>query len=104
MWIIFLFVLDGVFGDYCDISKQHNLCVYKEGVVGRHCQAVQNRGVTEEDKIIILKTHNTYRNTVAIGKETRGAAGPQPPAANMRELVRQNSRYNFIFTGNSMKF
>jgi hypothetical protein len=44
--------------------------------------------VTEADKNLIVQLHNNLRRNVAYGKETRGNPGPQPPAANMRKLVR----------------
>ena len=37
---------------------------------------------------VILDLHNQYRARVARGQESRGRGGPQPPAANMRQLVR----------------
>ena len=49
--------------------------------------AVMN--VTAADKNLILQVHNSLRQKVANGLETRGKPGPQPPAANMRELVRE---------------
>ncbi|XP_050701699.1 scoloptoxin SSD976-like [Eriocheir sinensis] len=42
---------------------------------------------TAEDIKAILMTHNKMRMKVAMGKEERGSPGPQPTAANMREMV-----------------
>jgi hypothetical protein len=56
--------------------------------------AVMN--VTDADKSVILQVHNSLRQNVANGLETRGNPGPQPPAANMRELVRE---IKFSLTG-----
>jgi hypothetical protein len=44
--------------------------------------------VTDADIVTILSVHNDYRRKVAQGLETQGSPGPQPPASNMRELVR----------------
>ena len=43
--------------------------------------------VSDADKLTILQTHNSLRSRVAMGLETRGMSGPQPPAANMRQLT-----------------
>ena len=45
--------------------------------------------MTAADKTVILQVHNSLRRKVANGLETRGNPGPQPAAANMRELVRE---------------
>nr|AII97542.1 BLTX139 [Nephila pilipes] len=42
-------------------------------------------GVEEEDKDLIVRVHNEYRDKVATGRET--AAGGMPTAANMMEMV-----------------
>lgn len=45
-------------------------------------------GVKAEEIRVILDLHNQYRARVALGQERRGRGGrPQPPAANMRQLV-----------------
>ncbi|XP_018014627.1 venom allergen 5 [Hyalella azteca] len=43
-------------------------------------------GVTEDEKVFIVKYHNEYRQKVAKGQETRGSPGPQPAGKNIREL------------------
>ena len=43
--------------------------------------------VTEADKNVIVTVHNNFRRQVAKGLESRGSPGPQPSAANMREIV-----------------
>ena len=35
----------------------------------------------------MVEAHNVLRSRVATGAEARGAPGPQPPAADMKELV-----------------
>ena len=51
--------------------------------------------VSAADITTILTAHNDYRRTVAQGLETQGSpAGPQPPASNMRELVRKFVNYS----------
>jgi hypothetical protein len=44
--------------------------------------------VTDADIKTILKVHNDYRRKIAQGLETQGSPGPQPKAANMKQLVR----------------
>ncbi|XP_064114200.1 uncharacterized protein LOC135220714 [Macrobrachium nipponense] len=48
---------------------------------------IHKTGLDEGDKEEILRLHNNLRAKVARGEETEGNPGPQPPAANMRELV-----------------
>ena len=43
--------------------------------------------VTAADKTLIVDAHNKMRRQVAKGLEKRGSPGPQPSAANMREIV-----------------
>ena len=43
--------------------------------------------VTAADKTLIVDAHNKMRRQVAKGLEKRGSPGPQPTAANMREIV-----------------
>ncbi len=45
--------------------------------------------MTNADKVLIVNIHNNLRRKVAKGLELRGGPGPQPAAANMREMVRQ---------------
>jgi hypothetical protein len=45
-------------------------------------------GITDPaDITLILNTHNTFRQNVANGSETRGNPGPQPKATNMNTLI-----------------
>ena len=44
-------------------------------------------GITRQDKEEILRVHNELRAKVAQGKENRGKPGPQPPAADMEQMV-----------------
>lgn len=48
---------------------------------------ITKTGITEEEKELILRRHNVLRAHVAEGNESRGDPGPQPPAANMHQLV-----------------
>lgn len=43
--------------------------------------------MTQEERELVLMLHNERRAFIANGKELRGDPGPQPPAANMMELV-----------------
>ena len=54
---------------------------------GRTCPAPLRRGVSEGDKGVIVSLHNKLRSQVALGQESRGLPGPQPPAADMLEMV-----------------
>ena len=48
----------------------------------------------QSEKEHIVKLHNELRSKVANGKEERGIDGPQPRAANMRQLVWSNTLAN----------
>ncbi|XP_045614786.2 CRISP/Allergen/PR-1 isoform X2 [Procambarus clarkii] len=67
---------------YAKITPEHSMCKQKNTTCG-----IKHRGVTEAEKTKILQAHNHYRAKVAWGKEERGNPGPQPPAANMKELI-----------------
>ena len=57
-------------------------------VVSGSCNVFRHRGVTSDsDKQAVVYIHNQLRSKVALGKETAGRPGPQPPAANMKKLV-----------------
>ena len=43
--------------------------------------------LTKEEKLLVMDLHNKKRMKIANGLEKRGDPGPQPPAANMMELV-----------------
>ena len=45
--------------------------------------------VSAADITTIVTAHNDYRRKVAQGLETQGNPGPQPPAYNMRQMVRK---------------
>nr|XP_053638661.1 venom allergen 5-like [Cherax quadricarinatus]XP_053638662.1 venom allergen 5-like [Cherax quadricarinatus]XP_053638663.1 venom allergen 5-like [Cherax quadricarinatus]XP_053638664.1 venom allergen 5-like [Cherax quadricarinatus]XP_053638665.1 venom allergen 5-like [Cherax quadricarinatus]XP_053638667.1 venom allergen 5-like [Cherax quadricarinatus] len=68
--------------DYSQLSLTHTMLKPQEPT----CE-IYNSEVTEKEKEQILNLHNTLRAQVATGQEKRGAPGPQPPAANMREIV-----------------
>ncbi len=52
---------------------------------GTACMKIVPMSVTATDKTLIVDLHNKMRRQVAKGLEKRG---PQPAAANMREMVR----------------
>ncbi len=45
------------------------------------------RGLTDEERIEVVRLHNEKRAFLANGMEMRGDPGPQPMAANMMEMV-----------------
>ncbi len=51
------------------------------------CGTPLGRGLTASEKAEVVNLHNKLRAKVANGQETRGQTGPQPPAADMLELV-----------------
>ena len=62
--------------------------------LGKKCGGQSlKRGVSAKEQEIILDVHNVYRSQIAMGQERRGRPGPQPPAANMRQMVRSISLY-----------
>uniref|UniRef100_A0A1W7RAS5 Cysteine-rich secretory protein n=1 Tax=Hadrurus spadix TaxID=141984 RepID=A0A1W7RAS5_9SCOR len=66
---------------YLRFSKDHTYCLRS------NCHVIK-RGVTEEDKKIILDIHNEFRNKIALGQET--SPRQQPPAANMIQMEWDN--------------
>jgi len=52
------------------------------------CQNWKDRGLSDDEKVRVVRKHNELRRKVASGQETRGLNGPQPPAAFMPDLVR----------------
>lgn len=70
--------------DYTHFEESHTMLLPPSG-----CK-IHKTGITEEDKEDILRIHNNLRAKVARGEEAQGNPGPQPPAADMRELVWNN--------------
>lgn len=54
---------------------------------GDKCGQVLGSGITSQDIREILQVHNELRAKIANGLEKRGRPGPQPPAANMEQMV-----------------
>jgi len=70
---------------YCTFTPDHTLCKHRG--LGPTCgNQVITQGVSQKDAVTILHQHNQLRSLVARGQEARGAPGPQPPAANMRQM------------------
>jgi len=70
---------------YCSFTPEHTLCKHRG--LGPTCgNQVIHQGVSQKDAVTILHQHNQLRSLVATGQEARGAPGPQPPAANMRQM------------------
>ncbi|XP_045605492.1 venom allergen 5.01 [Procambarus clarkii] len=68
--------------DYSELSESHTMLKPKNDA----CE-IHKTHLTKEEKEEVLFLHNTLRAKVARGEETRGSPGPQPPAANMRQVV-----------------
>lgn len=45
------------------------------------------RGLEDDEKKLSIDLHNQLRAKLARGEEIRGHPGPQPPAANMMQMV-----------------
>jgi len=72
--------------DYCAISPQHTMCQYKGAGPACNGQPLA-RGVSSQEIQQILDVHNRYRSLIARGEERRGSPGPQPPAADMKQMI-----------------
>jgi len=72
--------------DYCSISSQNTRCLHGVDDIGSSCEQVYQISLNDAEKDYIVSIHNELRRKVAKGLETRGQNGPQPSAANMREL------------------
>jgi hypothetical protein len=72
--------------DYCTITKKHTMCQSDQGF-GDKCGTVLGSGITNQDRQEIVRVHNELRSEIANGRERRGKPGPQPPAANMEQMV-----------------
>lgn len=69
-------------GENMSFSRIH----LQENKTGDACKGYIAVGFTLPEKQVLVDAHNTIRNLVASGGENRGNPGPQPSAANMREL------------------
>ena len=87
--------------DYCTITKKHTMCNSDQGF-GDKCGTVLGSGITNQDRQEIVRVHNELRSEIANGRERRGKPGPQPPAANMEQMVisfHNNSRATQEYPG-----
>ena len=92
--------------DYCHFTPRHTLCgdqvsrcveppppppppplSYLQGLGAACGGTALARGVSEAEREEIVELHNQFRALLARGGERRGRPGPQPPAANMKEMV-----------------
>ena len=55
---------------------------------GAKCTQVLGSGTNRKEIEEILRVHNDLRAKIANGLENRGRPGPQPPAADMEQMVR----------------
>ena len=59
------------------------------------------KGVSQQERQLIVNAHNVFRARVARGRESRGVGGGQPPAADMLEV---RNFLCFQYTENSGKY
>lgn len=70
---------------YSTLCSDHTMCKYQG--YGTNCGTPIYSGVTSDnDKQAVVDAHNDLRSQVAQGTEVKGNPGPQPSAANMREI------------------
>ena len=89
MWLLVLTMVTATAKaefDYCTITKKHTMCQSDQGF-GDKCGTVLGSGITNQDRQEIVRVHNELRSEIANGRERRGKPGPQPPAANMEQMV-----------------
>jgi len=72
--------------DYCSITPKHTMCQYKGAGPACNGQPLA-RGVSKQEIQQILEVHNRYRSLIARGEERRGRPGPQPGAADMKQMI-----------------
>ena len=72
---------------YVFLSKISLLIWHQLGNYAERCGKVIKGNLTEDEKLLVMDLHNKKRMLIANGLEKRGDPGPQPPAANMMELV-----------------
>ncbi|KAF7266142.1 venom allergen 3-like [Rhynchophorus ferrugineus] len=64
----------------------HSMCIYKSKPTGPACKGLLIMDFSSDEIDAIVDAHNTLRNRVAIGWETDGNPGPQPPSSNTRMI------------------
>ncbi|KAK4315488.1 hypothetical protein Pmani_013403 [Petrolisthes manimaculis] len=69
--------------DWASLSPDHTMLIK----ANTKCEITNMGLLNPGEKELILKIHNDFRSKVARGEENRGKPGPQPPAADMLELV-----------------
>ncbi|KAB7501844.1 Venom allergen [Armadillidium nasatum] len=69
---------------YCKLNPMHILCVTPEKTPV--CKMCNPWPIDDNLRIQILHLHNSWRQNVSVGNETRGKEGMQPPASNMMRM------------------
>lgn len=59
-------------GKHCG---KHTMCIYKKDTIGPSCKGYVNIQFTDQEKEAMVDAHNTVRNYVALGLESRGNPG-----------------------------
>ncbi|XP_043244530.1 venom allergen 5.02-like [Amphibalanus amphitrite] len=72
--------------DYCAFSVNHTMCRYS-GPDRQSCGRLLTSGLGADQRRLVVTLHNELRSRVAMGQERAGAPGPQPPAADMIQMV-----------------
>ncbi|KAL7632140.1 UNVERIFIED_CONTAM: hypothetical protein RMT77_017544 [Armadillidium vulgare] len=69
---------------YCKLNPMHIMCITPEKV--SVCKVCIPWPIDDNLRIEILHMHNSWRQNVSVGNETRGKEGMQPPASNMMRM------------------
>ncbi|XP_076759062.1 venom allergen 3 homolog [Xylocopa sonorina] len=68
-------------------GSQHVLCEYPTPFPANECGAIASVGLSDYEKLELIRIHNYYRWYVAQGLEQSGKPGPQPAAKNMQMMI-----------------
>lgn len=67
-------------------AEVHLYLKFEQGF-GPSCGKALGNGVSASERAEIIRVHNELRAKLANGQEGFGKPGPQPPAADMEEMV-----------------
>ncbi|CAL7938014.1 unnamed protein product [Xylocopa violacea] len=72
-------------------GEQHVMCKYPTPFPAAECGSIASMGLSDFEKLELVRVHNHYRWYVAQGLEQAGKPGPQPGAKNMQIMVWDNN-------------